>query len=136
MPAHIWDATELSEKNLPSLHTVLFGVFRVADVHLADAAGSTGHDKTQSHVDFIFGSDLENFAGSHRLCVQRKDVDEEQGTQAVQVRFESYACNPQRHEPLNTGLLYFHRLYATALFRDMVGQVNMWLNPKHDSDPA
>ncbi|OAA38988.1 hypothetical protein BBO_06841 [Beauveria brongniartii RCEF 3172] len=132
VPAHIWNAAKLSETSLPELHTVLFGVFRLADVHLADddATGdSSSTTTTQSHADFLFGSDLTQFAGCHRLSVQRQEVDAVGGTQKVQVQLQCYACNPQSDAPANGILLGFHRLYASALFRETAGQMYRWLHP-------
>ncbi|KAK8144328.1 hypothetical protein G3M48_006003 [Beauveria asiatica] len=135
VPAHIWNAAQLSETSLPELHTVLFGVFRLAYVHLADdAAGTLSSTTQQSHADFLFGSDLTQFAGCHRLSVQRQQVDDDDddavgGTQKVKVQLQCYACNPQSDAPANGILLAFHRLYASALFRETAGQMYRWLHP-------
>ncbi|KAM3499847.1 hypothetical protein MY10362_006923 [Beauveria mimosiformis] len=137
VPAHIWNAAQLSETSLPELHTVLFGVFRLADVHLADddddddddATGDSSSTTTQSHADFLFGSDLTQFAGCHRLSVQRQQVDAVGGTQKVQVQLQCYACNPQSDAFANGILLGLHRLYASALFRETAGQMYRWLHP-------
>ncbi|KGQ05079.1 hypothetical protein BBAD15_g9676 [Beauveria bassiana D1-5] len=83
VPAHIWNAATLSETSLPELHTVLFGVFRLADIHLADDATGDSSSTTQSHADFVFGSDMSQFAGCHRLSVQRLEVDAVGGTQKI-----------------------------------------------------
>ncbi|KAM3461315.1 hypothetical protein NHJ6243_005099 [Beauveria neobassiana] len=87
VPAHIWNAATLSETSLPELHTVLFGVFRLADIHLADDATGDSSSTTQSHADFLFGSDMSQFAGCHRLSVQRLEVDAVGGTQKVKWHF-------------------------------------------------
>lgn len=127
VPAHIWNAATLSETSLPELHTVLFGVFRLADIHLADDATGDSSSTTQSHADFVFGSDMSQFAGCHRLSVQRLEVDAVGGTQKVKVQLQCYACNPQSDAPASGILLGFHRLYASALFRETAGQIYRWL---------
>ncbi|TQV91233.1 hypothetical protein IF1G_10114 [Cordyceps javanica] len=127
VPAHIWDAAELSETSLPAPHTVLFGVFRLADVELGDAAGEAAGGTGSSHADFLFGSDMTQFAGCHRFSVERQDVDVARETQKVKVQLQCYACNPQSDAPTGGALLGFHRLYASALFRETAGQINRWL---------
>ncbi|OAR01395.1 hypothetical protein LLEC1_04626 [Akanthomyces lecanii] len=127
VPAHIWNAAKLSETALPELHTVLFGVFRLADIHLADGASKAPGNTMQSHADFLFGSDMATFAGCHRLSVERKEVDATKGTQEIKVQLQCYACNPQSDALGSSVLLRFHRLYASALFRETTGQVNRWL---------
>ncbi|ATY67082.1 hypothetical protein A9K55_000388 [Cordyceps militaris] len=127
VPAHVWDAAELSDSALPELHTVLFGVFRLADVHLADVAGS-GSNAAESHADFLFGSDGSQFAGCHRLSVERLQVDAAGETQKVKVQLQCYACNPQSDDRGSRLLYAFHRFYATALFRETAGEVHRWLH--------
>ncbi|KAJ6781331.1 hypothetical protein PWT90_03451 [Aphanocladium album] len=129
VPAHIWNAAELSENALPELHTVLFGVFRLVDVHLADAETQNSTASKQSHADFIFGSDMNEFSGCHRLSVERQEVDASGATQKVKVQMQSYACNPQSDAPAGKIILGFHRLYASLLFKEIAGQVYHWLNP-------
>ncbi|EGX88084.1 hypothetical protein CCM_09220 [Cordyceps militaris CM01] len=127
VPAHVWDAAEISDSALPELHTVLFGVFRLADVHLADVAGS-GSNAAESHADFLFGSDGSQFAGCHRLSVERLQVDAAGETQKVKVQLQCYACNPQSDDRGSRLLYAFHRFYATALFRETAGEVHRWLH--------
>lgn len=127
VPAHVWNAAKLSDRVLPELHTVLFGVFRLADIHVADGAAKAPGSSTQSHADFLFGSDMTTFAGCHRLSVERQEVDAAEGTQKIKVQLQCYACNPQSDAAGSSLLLRFHRLYASALFRETAGQVNRWL---------
>ncbi|OAA80360.1 hypothetical protein LEL_03846 [Akanthomyces lecanii RCEF 1005] len=128
VPAHIWSASELSENALPELHTVLFGLFRLADIHLADGASKAPSSSGQSHADFLFGSDMTTFAGCHRISVERQEVDATEGTQRIKVQLQCYACNPKSDATGSSVLLRFHRLYASALFRETAGQVNRWLH--------
>ncbi|OAA58170.1 hypothetical protein ISF_06709 [Cordyceps fumosorosea ARSEF 2679] len=129
VPAHVWDAAELSETSLPALHTVLFGVFRLADVCLSKDPSSG----TPSHADFLFGSDMTTFAGCHRLSVQRLEVDAASETQRVRLQMQCYACNPQSDKSAGGLLLGFHRLYASMLFRETAGQLHRWLHPSTSS---
>ncbi|KAJ3493825.1 hypothetical protein NLG97_g4486 [Lecanicillium saksenae] len=127
VPAHIWSAAEISETALPELHTVLFGAFRLADVHLADAETQATTGSKQSHADFLFGSDMSEFCGCHRFSVERLEVDASGETQKVKVQMQSYACNPQSDVPGGKVILGFHRLYASLLFRETVGEVHRGL---------
>ncbi|KAF7563674.1 hypothetical protein G7046_g429 [Stylonectria norvegica] len=59
---HIWAKSELSKKTLPSLRSILFGVFQVSEIKL-DPQDEAQHqlNHSESHIDFIFGSDKGQF---------------------------------------------------------------------------
>lgn len=75
---------------------------------------------------------MSNFAGCHRLSVERKEPgDGADETASVHVQLQCYACNPQSDQPAaNSALLMFHRLYASLLFKETAGRVNEWMHPK------
>lgn len=133
VPAHIWNASEISDESLPPLHTVYFGQFRLANIQLAD--GGSAHsdealienmhgEEKESYVDFVYGSDLDTFAGCHRLSVQRVPLEDGESSQKAVFTLSCMACDPQvDHEIKPQAIITFHRIYATMLFRDAVGNV-------------
>ncbi|KAF4468020.1 hypothetical protein FALBO_5114 [Fusarium albosuccineum] len=125
----IWSLKDLSDSKLPSINTVLFGVFQTLDKNLAaqgelqDAPG-----RSESYIDFGFGSDQFPFAGVHRFAVVRsKEKASEQ--QTVQVHCQSMSCNPKVNKPLRPEWMFgFHMAYANLLFRDGVSEIKRWMN--------
>jgi hypothetical protein len=124
----IWKASELSSWHLPPLHSLLFGCFLAADIRLAVGDKHNSADK-QSHVDFVFGSDTSQFAGSHRFSLKRTNGPE--GTQKVHVEMNCLTCNPQANKPIAPAALFtFHEIYANLLFREAVSEMKRWLDSK------
>jgi hypothetical protein len=118
---HLWHASQIKEQTLPQLHSVLFGIFRVADIQLSTS--SDGDDGTESSVDISFGSDSSHFAGYHRITVSRMHGEGERSD--VRVGLGCFICDPIRdREPASSGRLRkFHLLYASLLFRSGVARI-------------
>lgn len=122
---NIWSANDLSDTKLPLLNTVLFGVFQTLDLHLATQQ-LDGPGRTESYVDFGFGSDSYSFGGVHRFAVVRSRDDE--GKETVQVHCQSMSCNPSVDKPLRPWWMFeFHKVYADLLFRDGVSEIKTWM---------
>lgn len=83
-----------------------------------------------SYVDYGFGSDKRNFAGSHRFVVNRKDEghgkdanDKTEGG-SVELYVEGFCCNPM----VNRGswveyMPWIHYWYGTLLWAEAVRAV-------------
>ncbi|EEU39455.1 uncharacterized protein NECHADRAFT_70193 [Fusarium vanettenii 77-13-4] len=116
----------LGRNLLPSINTVLFGVFQTLDSHLAKEQVKDGVDRTESYVDFGFGSDKFWFGGVHRFAVVRSRNEE--GEETVQVHCQSMSCNPSVNKPLRPSWMFaFHKAYADLLFRDGVSEIKRWM---------
>lgn len=126
VPAHIWRASDISAECLPSLHTVLFGEFRLANIQIAGGkTESEENSSSESYVDFVFGSDQQSFSGCHRLIVSRLPVSDGDSAPKVIFKFASMACDPQTNRMVGPkAIITFHRQYASMLFREAVGYVN------------
>ncbi|KAM0430926.1 hypothetical protein ACHAPT_005560 [Fusarium lateritium] len=123
----IWSTKDLSDTTLPSVNTVLFGVFQTLDLHLtAQDQLKDGPSRTESYVDFGFGSDRFRFGGVHRFAVVRLRDEREQET--VQIHCQSMSCNPSVNKPLRPWWMFeFHKAYADLLFRDGVSEIKRWM---------
>ncbi|KAI8668090.1 hypothetical protein NCS55_00833300 [Fusarium keratoplasticum] len=122
----VWSLKDLSDTKLPSINTVLFGVFQALDLHLATQQLKNGADRTESYIDFGFGSDKFWFGGVHRFAVVR--LRDEEGKEMVQVHYQSMSCNPSVNKPLRPWWMFeFHKAYADLLFRDGVSEIKRWM---------
>ncbi|KAK1994125.1 hypothetical protein LX36DRAFT_584993 [Colletotrichum falcatum] len=117
----VWETSELSPTSLPSPHSILFGTFQVSHVEVQDPGNFPQvHKKTESSIDFVFGGDKTQFAGSHRFSVTR----DPKRAGEVRILYEHMACNPTMNQPLKPDLLlHFHNFYAMLLFREGVAEV-------------
>ncbi|KAJ4321741.1 hypothetical protein N0V84_005174 [Fusarium piperis] len=121
----IWSRNDLSDTKLPSLNTVLYGVFQTLDLHLTQQL-KDGPGRTESYVDFGFGSDKFMFGGVHRFAIVRSK--DEEGEETVQVHCQSMSCNPSVNKPLRPWWMFeFHKAYADLLFRDGVSEIKRWM---------
>ncbi|KAF4450315.1 hypothetical protein F53441_6598 [Fusarium austroafricanum] len=128
-PRKLWSSTELPEVSLLPLNTVLYGCFQVLDTQIG---AKTAPNRTESHIDFGFGSDSDGFAGVHRFVVVRTQEDKRQEL-IVQIHYESMTCNPIANRPLRPRFLFkFHEVYADYLFRDGISEIKRWMNPVID----
>ncbi|KAF4341270.1 hypothetical protein FBEOM_4743 [Fusarium beomiforme] len=124
-PRKLWSGTELPEVFLPPLNTILYGVFQVLETQIGV---KTAPNRTESHVDFGFGSDSDVFAGVHRFVVVRTKEDQREEP-TVQIHYESMTCNPIQNKPLRPRILFkFHELYADLLFRDGISEIKQWMS--------
>jgi hypothetical protein len=126
MSSHIWSTTQLSVDELPPLHALCFGVFRVFDsrIEFADTLS-----QTYSYIDFVFGSDAGFIAGVHRFSVAREEVDatgekEADNTTNVIIEFAHSGCNLRENKPLKPDFLQtLHLWYAMLLFKEGIAEV-------------
>jgi hypothetical protein len=124
--SHIWSTTQLSADELPPLHGLLFGVFRVVDSEIEVAGASS---QTYSYIDFAFGSDDGFIAGVHRFSMAREVVDatgeKEAGNKTnVIIEFAHSGCNPRENKPLKPDFLQtLHLWYAMLLFKEGIAEV-------------
>ncbi|KAF5984943.1 hypothetical protein FBULB1_3136 [Fusarium bulbicola] len=123
VPRKLWSCTELPEVSLPPVNTILYGVFQVLETEIG---AKVAPNRTESHVDFGFGSDSDVFAGVHRFVVVR--TKEEKSEETVQIHYESMTCNPIQNRPLRPRILFkFHEFYADLLFRDAISEIKQWM---------
>lgn len=115
----IWQSQNLSCEKLPPVHSVVFGTFQASHIKLTDPKDPQAEPETESSVDFVFGKDNSQFAGSHRFSIIR----ESENPARVRVVYESTACNPTRNQQLSGLLLQFHSFYAMLLFREGVSEI-------------
>lgn len=127
--SYIWSQSELSRETLPPLHSVLFGVFRVADRDFR--IGAPRH----SYVDVAFGSENGYVAGVHRFSVRREgrggDGDGDGGgigdggrEERVLIEFSCLGYSPKENTLLKLKAWQtFHLWYAMVLFREGVAEV-------------
>lgn len=109
----------MSERELPPLHALLFGAFRVVDVHLEQQASPQG----QSYVDVVFGRDVGFVAGVHRFSVSRGEGTGKEHKN-VTIEFAHAGCDPKEDKPLKPDFLQtLHLWYAMLLFREGVSEV-------------
>ncbi|KAM5354046.1 hypothetical protein ACJ41O_000696 [Fusarium nematophilum] len=119
----IWSLSDLHDTQLPPLHSVIFGTFQTLDTHIA-ALPCSAESRSQSYIDFGFGSDEAGFAGVHRFAVVRSGDD----GQTVQIHCQSMSCNPRVDRPLRPRWMFaFHKAYADLLFREGVSEIKRWL---------
>ncbi|KAF4962356.1 hypothetical protein FSARC_9564 [Fusarium sarcochroum] len=125
----VWSLKELPETKPPPINTVLFGVFQTLDSQIASPDHGNGMpNRTESYVDFGFGSDSVRFAGVHRFAVVRLR-EEQSEQQTVQIHYQSMSCNPITNKPLGPQWMFkFHEVYADYLFRDGVSEIKRWMN--------
>ncbi|KAG4288138.1 hypothetical protein FPRO06_05790 [Fusarium proliferatum] len=122
-PRKLWSCTELPEVSLPPVNTILYGVFQVLETEIG---AKVAPNRTESHIDFGFGSDSDVFAGVHRFVVVR--TKQEMSEEKVQIHYESMACNPMQNKPLRPRILFkFHEFYADLLFRDAISEIKQWM---------
>ncbi|EXM22506.1 hypothetical protein RAB80_003286 [Fusarium oxysporum f. sp. vasinfectum] len=122
-PRKLWSCTELPEVSLPPVNTILYGVFQVLETQIGVKVAP---NRTESHVDFGFGSDSDVFAGVHRFVVVR--TKEGKNEETVQIHYESMTCNPVQNKPLRPRILFkFHEFYADLLFRDAISEIKHWM---------
>ncbi|PTD11097.1 hypothetical protein FCULG_00011575 [Fusarium culmorum] len=126
---NLWSLQDIPEKNILPINSVLFGVFQVLDSHVSDLENTKNSTKkTESYVDFGFGSDSTGFAGVHRFTVVRQQADSNSKEQQVQIHFQHMTCNPIVNKPLSPQwMLGFHEMYADYLFRDGVAEIKRWM---------
>lgn len=126
----MWSKLELSNTSLPSLNTVLYGVFQVSDVQLTPQNnGGSLKEPTESHIDFCFGSDEFRFAGVHRFRITRTPTGVAGDPVKVQVHSQSTSCNPIKESPVGPSFMYsFHKVYALLLFSEGVAEIKRWLD--------
>ncbi|KAF5643666.1 uncharacterized protein FTJAE_3083 [Fusarium tjaetaba] len=122
-PRKLWSCTELPDVSLPAVNTILYGVFQVLETEIGIKVAP---NRTESHIDFGFGSDTDVFAGVHRFVVVR--TKEEKSEETVQIHYESMTCNPVQNKPLRPRFLFkFHEFYADLLFRDAISEIKQWM---------
>lgn len=91
---------------------MLYGVFQVLDIHIAEKDGQ------QSYIDFGFGNDATGFAGVHRFAVVRRSRE------SVEVHAQHVSCNPTVNKALGPQWLFvFHKWYAYTLFKEGVSEI-------------
>ena len=82
-----------------------------------------GSIESPAHVDIGFGDDQKSFNGLFRFEVER-DRRLEKGDRYTTISYSSVTCNPTTNMPPFPGFVgYFHRWYATQLFRDGLREV-------------
>lgn len=114
-----WSISSMPRNSVPSLHSSIFGIFRVVDVCIDDPSNNGGG---HGFVDLAFGSDESSFAGCHRLTV-RKHTSENGSPQAT-FGLSCVTCNPLANVTLNEGYLKaFHTIYAKLLFSAALSRV-------------
>jgi len=127
----IWSHRDLSDKQLPPLHSTLFGAFQVLEFYDSDQATSLDSAPPgDSYVDFGFGSDGSIFSGFQRYSLSRSarvhekvDADDADNS-VVRITFSCVACNPMQDKPIKPDFLFvLHKFYAMLLFREGVGQI-------------
>lgn len=137
---------------LPPVSSIIFGTFKVLDVHIADKPShqkTAGGTEAVSYVDLGFGSDEAWFAGAHRFSVSRSVCDtstrgardsreelsgtgtaQQDGCETLVIGFHGMTCNPQKNRPkgmFERLLFKFHLVYADLLFRESVGELVKFL---------
>jgi hypothetical protein len=126
---NIWSTDEISAHKLAPVGAILFGVFRIADIHLEHQATHQTPSQNSSYVDFVFGSDVGFIAGVHRFSISREDMSkapEEQNVGKInrKIEFAHLGCNPKEDKPLKPDFLQtLHLWYAMLLFREGVAEV-------------
>ncbi|POR39760.1 Uncharacterized protein TPAR_00037 [Tolypocladium paradoxum] len=126
-PQQVWDASQLSDRTLPPLHTILFGCFQVAAIQLAsrDDKGSA----PESSVDVVYGSGQAQFAGCHRFSVVQEAPRGDDADTTARLCLACVTCNPTVDRPLTPSVVWsFHKAYAMLLFRDAVAGVKAFTN--------
>ncbi|KAJ9624616.1 hypothetical protein H2204_010798 [Knufia peltigerae] len=131
-PQHgqIWSCNDLSQSKLPSLHSTLFGAFRVVDYHIpttTNTAQDPGLSDETGYVDFAFGSDTSYFSGFHRFSIHRdrlSDSTAHSSSETVTITNSCVACNPSSNTLVGLDRFRaFHEFYAMLLFREGVARV-------------
>jgi hypothetical protein len=124
---HIWTAAEINGTQLPPLHSILFGAFRIVDIQQSSLAEEPlGRLPARpSYVDIAFGADDGFIAGVHRFSVSEvEDSAHAEGKRHVTITFDHTSCNPKESRPLGPELLQtLHLWYAMLLFKE--GVVNV-----------
>ncbi|KAH7390965.1 hypothetical protein DE146DRAFT_150438 [Phaeosphaeria sp. MPI-PUGE-AT-0046c] len=125
-----WSVDELPKHELPPLHSLLFGVWRMTDKHINNQASQNAQTTQESYVDLAFGADDWNLAGVHRFIVSRDSSESKiqdqtsDDTVNVRIEFAHAGCNPRKDERLKPDFLEpLHNLYAILLFREGVAEV-------------
>lgn len=122
----IWTAAEIERTQLPPLHSVLFGAFRIVDIqHISSADSSNSPKIKSSYIDIAFGADKGFIAGVHRFTVSELEGSAILGDRRqIAIAFEHTSCDPKNIEPLSLRMLRtFHLWYAMLLFREGVANV-------------
>jgi hypothetical protein len=125
----IWLPADLSSKEVPPLHTLLFGTFRVVDSRMQPHVSSQMSEHAESYIDFAFGSDDGFIAGVHRFSVSRNsnsndDDLNDKTTTSVTIEFSHKGCNPKEDKPMGPDFMQtLHLMYAMLLFREGVAEV-------------
>lgn len=122
----LWTAEQVRGVEEWEVGMQLGGAFQVASVQIVeDGDGRDGERReTESHVDFVYGSDTGRLKGVHRFSVLRRKSDEEEGGQEVcELRLAGISCNPSAKKALPSWMVGFHLAYAQLLFREGVTEV-------------
>ena len=123
----VWKAAEISTAELPPLHSVLFGAFRIIEFSRSDSSHLQFEKSNagSSQVDIAYGSDTGFIAGVHRFSVSESEGSADlYGQRLVTINFDSTSCNPKDNKQLGPELLLtFHIWYAFLLFKEGVGNV-------------
>ena len=122
VPLKMWSPSSLHQLNFVSPYSILFGAFQVLDVHIEQRnLSSRAQNKTNSYIDFGYGSTPSGFAGSHRFSIFRDSSDR---GDAVTIEFADLVCNPTVNQPVRPAILMaFHKVYAMLLFKEAVATV-------------
>lgn len=128
--AKYWSVDELPKHELPQLHSLLFGVWRITDKHIEKPSSRNARSLQHSYVDLAFGADDFHIAGVHRFSVSRTPSDSkdegttDENTVNVNIEFAHTGCNPKKNERLKPDMLEgLHNWYAMLLFREGVAEV-------------
>ncbi|KAH7116748.1 hypothetical protein B0J11DRAFT_100244 [Dendryphion nanum] len=135
--SYIWSATQIPEKTLPPVNTLLFGTFRVIDYSLASAHLTTTSAEvtsttmepisqhSYSYIDIVYGSHNLPLVGMKRFSItgERERIDKE-GNRRVLIEYAHSGYNPRTKKPIGGSLVTaFHSMYAMALFRESLAAV-------------
>lgn len=130
----IWTASQISDRNLPSIDTIFFGAFQVVDKRIVGQSNRqsmhtdlSASSEDESYVDFAYGAKDSRFAGVHRFSVARQRVGQNGGGKdgdTLRITMACVTCNAKEDRTLlPTWAWGFHRAYAMVLFREAVAEV-------------
>ena len=117
--SRIWIAGDVGDVELPPLHAVFFGAFRVIDIKRSNASEQSS-TPGYSYIDIAFGADDGFIAGVHRFTVSEDEKSAStEGKRYVTISFVHTSCNPRQNKPLSPEVLQtFHLWYAKLLFKE------------------
>jgi hypothetical protein len=127
--SRVWSPAELSSSEVPPLHTLLFGTFRVVDSRIQPRVSLQTSTQADSYIDFAFGSDDGFIAGVHRFSISRnsdskEEIEDDGTTTSVTIEFSHKGCNPKEDKPMGPDFMQtLHLMYAMLLFREGVAEV-------------